>query len=74
MTFNKQQLNYKEMKNDLTAFEKSLLKSINFFNNTNYNYKNLMEWDTVKERVEKNLKEGEIMYENLGVYVAIKPN
>lgn len=62
------------MKNDLTEFEKSLLRTINFLNSTKYNYKNLMELDTVKERVENNLKEGEIIYHTLGCYVAIKPN
>lgn len=60
------------MKNDLTKFEKDLLKSINFFNGTNYNYKHLMEWSTDKKTVEKNLQKGETIYEALGVYVAIK--
>ena len=41
------------MKNDLTPFEKNILKSINLNNNTNYNHKHLMEWNTKKETVEK---------------------
>jgi len=61
------------MTNDLTSFEKDLLKSINFTNGTRYNYKHLMEWNTKKETVEKNLKEGELIYEAFGCYVAIKP-
>lgn len=61
------------MKNDLTAFEKALLVVINLAEITNYNYKNLMEWSTSKEAVEKHLQEGEVLYEALGVYVAIKP-
>lgn len=61
------------MKNDLIPFEKDLLKSINLFNNTKYNYKNLMEWSSDKKVVEKNLKKDEIIYEALGCFVAIKP-
>lgn len=61
------------MKNDLTPFEKDLLKSINLINGTRYNYKNLMEWNTKKESIEKNLKEGELIYDALGCYVAINP-
>jgi len=61
------------MKNDLSKFEKDLLKSINFFNKTKYNYKILMEWSSSKEVVEKNLQEGEIIYQAFGCFVAIKP-
>jgi len=61
------------MKNDLTPLEKNLLRDINFRNQTNYNYKNLMEWNTNKQTVESNLKDGEIMYLSLGCFVAIKP-
>jgi hypothetical protein len=61
------------MKNDLTTFEKDLLKSINLFNRTTYTYEHLMEWSSDKKIVEKNLKEGEIMYTAFGVWVAIKP-
>jgi len=62
------------MKNDLTSFEKDLLKVINFYNRTNYNYKNLMEWSSDKKTTENNLQQGEVMYEVLGMFVAIKPN
>jgi hypothetical protein len=62
------------MKNDLTKFEKDLLKWINLTNDTRYNYKHLMEWNSRKDSVEQNLKDGEIIYEALGVYVAINPN
>ena len=62
------------MKNDLTPFEKDLLKSINHTNGTRYNYKHLMEWNTKKQSIRKNLKQGEIIYEALGCYVAINPN
>jgi len=61
------------MKNDLTPFEKNILKSINLNNNTNYNHKHLMEWNSKKETLEKNIQEGELIYESLGCYVAIKP-
>lgn len=60
------------MKNDLTPFEKDLLKVINLHNRTNFNYKNLMEWSSNKETIEKNLQQGEVMYEALGMFVAIK--
>lgn len=60
------------MKNDLTKFEKDLLKVINLNNRTNFNYKHLMEWSSDKSVVEKNLQQGEIIYEALGCYVAIK--
>ena len=60
------------MKNDLTPFEKDLLKVINLHERTNYNYKNLMEWSSNKETTEKNLQQGEVMYEALGMFVAIK--
>jgi hypothetical protein len=61
------------MKNNLRKIEKDLLKQINFNHNTKYNHKHLMEWNTNKESVEKNLNEGEIIYEALGCYIAIKP-
>ena len=60
------------MKNDLTPFEKNLLRFINQKNGTNFNYKNLMEWGTDKVRVEKNIQDGEKIYESLGCFVAIK--
>ena len=61
------------MKNDLTEFEKNLLRSINVVNRTNYNYKNLMEWSNLESQIKKNLREGEIMYSSLGMFVAINP-
>lgn len=61
------------MKNDLTSFEKDLLKSINFYNGTKFNYTNLMEWSSDKNAVVKNLKEGEKIYEAMGCFIAIKP-
>ncbi|MBT6050808.1 MAG: hypothetical protein HOG49_28745 [Candidatus Scalindua sp.] len=61
------------MKNDLTQIEKDLLKSINFFHDKRYNYKNLMEWGNIEEKVRANLQEGEIIYKALDLYVAIKP-
>lgn len=62
------------MKNDLTTFERDLIRSINFRNGTNYNYKNFMEWCTRKDIVEQNLQEGEIIYEVCDVFVAINPS
>ena len=47
------------MENDLTQLEKNLLKIINLNNNTKFNYKHLMEWNSSKNIVEKNLQEGE---------------
>lgn len=61
-----------KMKNDLTPFEKSLLVNINLMNNTKFNHNHLMEWSSSKAIVEKNLKDGEKVYEALGCYVAIK--
>ena len=62
------------MENDLTPFEKKLLDSINFFNKTKYTYKNLLEWSSSKAVVERNLQEGELMYEACSCYIAINPN
>lgn len=62
------------MKNDLTTFEKDLLKSINLCNGTNFTYKNFMEWSTDRNYLEQNLQEGEKMYEVFGCFVAIKNN
>jgi hypothetical protein len=61
------------MKNDLTSFEKDLLKLINLENDTRYTYKHLMEWNTKKKTIQSKLKEGEIMYNVFGCFVAIKP-
>ena len=63
----------KKMKNDLTPYERDLLKVINLYNRTNYNYKNLMEWSSNKDVVQGRIRDGEIMYESLGMFVAIKP-
>lgn len=60
------------MKNDLTPFEKSLLKWINLENNTKFTHKNFMEWCTDKELLQRSLQEGEEIFEALNVYVAIK--
>ena len=60
------------MKNDLTSFERDLLKIINIENNTRYNYKNLMEWNSNETTVKKNLQNGETIYQALGVFVTIK--
>ena len=62
------------MKNDLTSFEKDILKIINITHNKKYTYKNLMEWNSNRKQVENNLKPGEIIYEALGCFVAIKEN
>jgi hypothetical protein len=62
------------MKNDLTTFERNLLRVINVIHNKHYNYKNLMEWNTDKTLVESNLEEDEVLYHVMGVYVAIKEN
>lgn len=60
------------MKNDLTQFEKNLLRMINVQNNTRFTYKNFMEWGSHLSTVQKNLEEGEKIYSVLGVHVAIK--
>ena len=60
------------MKNDLTYFEKNLLKIINLKEGTKYNYKHLMEWTSSKKIAERNLQDGEILYEVDGIFVAIK--
>ncbi len=60
------------MKNDLTSFEKGLLRSINSLENTKYTYKSLMEWSTNENQVKANLREGEKLYQANGVFVAIK--
>lgn len=59
------------MKNDLTPFEKDLLKAVNLINSTKYNHKNFMEWNTNERQISK--KDGEIIYKALGCFVAIKP-
>jgi hypothetical protein len=62
------------MKNDLSKFEKDLLKSINFMNNTSYTHKNFMEWGTDYQLLKKNKLKGERIYKTLGCFVAIKEN
>ena len=61
------------MKNDLTKFEKDLLKTINLMEGTKYNYTNLMEWRASEKEIKSNLREGELCFSAMGVYVAIKP-
>lgn len=61
------------MKNDLTKFEKDLLKVINTSNGTKYDYTNLMEWRATEKEIKDNLQKEEICYSALGVFVAIKP-
>lgn len=61
------------MKNDLTSFEKDLLRSINRTHGTRYNYKHLMGWGTDKFIFDKELKPDELVFKALGCYVAINP-
>ena len=61
------------MKNDLSQFEKNLLKDINLRHRTNYTYKNLAEWSADSGIIQSSLEEGEIMYRSLGCFVAINP-
>jgi hypothetical protein len=60
------------MKNDLTKFEKDLLKSINFKWGKKFTYENLMEWSSSKDVVMANMKDGEELFNTLGIYIAIK--
>jgi hypothetical protein len=62
------------MINDLTKFEKDLLRSINLFNSKNYTHKSFMEWSTDKSVVEKNMLEGELLYEAFNCWVVINPS
>ena len=59
-------------KNDLSPFEKDLLKIINIENNKKFTYKHLMEWNSDKNIVKNNLREDEKIFEALGCFVAIK--
>jgi hypothetical protein len=61
------------MKNDLTTFEKNLLRAINTAHKTNYTHHHFMEWCISEELIKKNLQDGEIVYEALGVFAAINP-
>jgi len=60
------------MQNDLTPFEKNLLKVVNLNTGKKYTHKNLMEWSTDEKTVQDNLQEGEIILKAMGCYVAIK--
>lgn len=62
-----------KMKNDLTPFEKDLLKSINRTNKTRFTYRNLMGWASDKAIFDQELKADEVVYRALGCYVAINP-
>jgi hypothetical protein len=62
------------MINDLDQFEKKILRAINVIHNTNYNYKHLSEWSSRDANIKKNLRDGELEYNVLGVFVAINPN
>lgn len=61
------------MKNDLTPFERTLLRCLNVKLKSSYTHKNFMEWSNSKERIEKNLKDGEAMHDVLGYYISINP-
>ena len=60
------------MKNDLTPTEKNLIKSINFKYGKKFNHTDFMEWSSSREQVEKNLRDGETIYESLGLFAAMK--
>lgn len=60
------------MENDLTPFEKNLLKTLNLKNSTRYTKENLMEWGSDKKLIENHLEDGEKIFKALGVYVTIK--
>lgn len=62
------------MKNDLTTFEKNLLRAINVKHGKRYTHRNFMEWTNSKAQAEKNLEEGETIYEQFGLFVTIKEN
>lgn len=62
------------MKNNLTPFEKDLLRSINRANGTRFNHKHLMGWAADKVIFDKELQPDEVVYQALGCYVAIKPD
>jgi hypothetical protein len=62
------------MKDDLTKFEKDMLKAINFMNNTKYTHKNFMEWSNDLMQIYKNLSPNEKIYKAFGYYIAIKPD
>lgn len=59
------------MKNDLTEFEKDIIKYLNSTRDTKLTHKNLMEWNSSKSTIESNSQEGEKIFKALGVYVAI---
>jgi len=60
------------MKNDLTSFEKNLIRSINALDSKEYTHENFMEWSNSKSAIEDNLVEGEVMHKYNGFYVAFK--
>ena len=60
------------MVNDLSKFEKDLLKTINFMNNKNFTHKNFMAWSTDMYEVMKDLETGEKIYKSKGCFIAIK--
>jgi hypothetical protein len=62
------------MKNDLTPFEKDLLRSINRTHGTRFTYKHLMGWGADKVLFQKTLQPDEVVYNVFGCYVAIKPD
>lgn len=61
------------MKNDLTDFERNLLREVNKQNGKNYTYTNFMDWSDDIASMKKGLEKGEILYSALGFFVAIKP-
>lgn len=61
-----------KMKNDLTPFERDLVKKINWMHGTNFKANQLMEWSTSKKIVEGNLREDEKMYSLTDYHVAFR--
>ena len=60
------------MKNDLSKIEKDLIRSINQTTGKKYTHKNFQEWSSSESVVKGNLQDGEVMYEALGLFVAMK--
>ena len=58
--------------NDLSPYERGLLRDLNKLYKTSYTYKNFMEWSASKKIAEDNLEEGEKLYRLLGIHIAIK--
>jgi hypothetical protein len=59
------------MKNDLTSFEKTLLRAVCVLSGKKYTHLNFMEWSSSEKEIKDKVQKGEKIYSVLGYFLAI---